>query len=149
VAGRASTCPALSRAYDAAAEAANQVSYGEGPRGSRVWTLLYGRAQEVVGPVGGFADGVRRGCCRFFRLSVDILQSTLRLLCLTLQLSFYVARGASESFFHLAAKALGVTDNTIFIHDLFLLGILRVRSSTVGADAGSLPPLETRTDDWD
>jgi hypothetical protein len=37
-------------------------------------------------------------------------------------LSFYVAGGASESFLHLAAKVLGVTDNAIFIHDLFLLG---------------------------
>src|SRR5262249_24492622 len=132
-----------------AANRPNQVSYGEGHRGSRVWTLLYGCAQEVVGPVGGFPDGARRGCRRFFSLSPDILPSTARLHSLTLQLSFYVARVASKSLFHFDAEALGVTDNTIFIPCIFLLGILRVRSSTVGADAGSLPRLETRTDDWD
>jgi len=41
-------------------------------------------------------------------LSVDILQSTFRLLCLALELGFHVAGCASESLFHLAAKVLGV-----------------------------------------
>src|SRR6516162_8433615 len=101
---------------DATAEAANQVSYGEGHRGSRVRALLYGCTQEVIGLAGGFADGVRRGRCRFLRLSVDVLQSALRLLCLPLQLGFHVAGRASESLFHLAAKVLGVAGQAIFVH---------------------------------
>src|SRR6266446_8594420 len=100
----------------AAAEAANQVSYGEGHRGSRVRTLLDGCTQEVVGLAGAFADGFRGGSRRFLRLSVDILQSTLRLLCLALELRFHVAGGSSESFFDLATKVLGVTGKAIFIH---------------------------------
>src|SRR5262249_27545957 len=56
---------------DAAAEAANQVSYGQGHRGSGVRALLYGCTQEVVGLAGGFADGVGRGRRRVLRLSVD------------------------------------------------------------------------------
>src|ERR1700745_2894228 len=101
---------------DATAEAANQVSYGEGHRGSRIRALLYGCTQEVIGLAGGFADGVRRRRCRLLRLSVDVLQSPLRLLCLSLQLGFHVAGRASESLFHLAAKVLGVTGQAIFVH---------------------------------
>src|SRR6516225_3701350 len=101
---------------DATAEAANQVSYGEGHRGSGVRALLYGCTQEVVGLAGGFADGVGRGRRRVLRLSVDILQSTFRLLCLALELGFHVAGCASESLFHLAAKILGVAGQAIFVH---------------------------------
>src|SRR6266446_6142988 len=61
----------------AAAEAANQVSYGEGHRGSRVRALLDGCTQEVVGLAGAFADGFRGVGRRLLRLSVDILQCTL------------------------------------------------------------------------
>src|SRR6266481_4078776 len=100
----------------AAAEAANQVSYAEGNGGSRVRTLLYGCTHEVVGLAGAFADGFRGSGRRFLRLSVDILQSTLRLLCLALELRFHVAGGSSESFFDLATKVLGVTGKAIFIH---------------------------------
>src|SRR5215467_1115620 len=84
---------------DAAAEAANQVSYGKRHCGSRVRALLYGRTQEVVGLAGGFADGVGRSRRRVLCLSVDILQSTFRLLCLALELGFHVAGCASESLF--------------------------------------------------
>ena len=69
----------------AAAEAANQVSYGEGHRGSRVRALLYGRTQEVVGLAGAFADGFRGVGRRLLRLSVDILQRTS--ICLALPCS--------------------------------------------------------------
>src|SRR5215472_15968960 len=100
----------------AAAEAANQVSYGEGHRGSRVRALLDGCAQEVVGLAGTFADGFRGVGRRLLRLSIDILQRTLHLLGLALQLGLYVAGRASESFFHLAAKVLGVAGKAIFIH---------------------------------
>src|SRR5215475_13080178 len=100
----------------AAAEAANQVSYGEGHRGSRVRALLDGCAQEVVGLAGTFADGFRGVDRRLLRLSVDILQRTLHLLGLALQLGIYVAGRASESLFHLAAKVLGVAGKAIFIH---------------------------------
>src|SRR5215470_9394580 len=100
----------------AAAEAANQVSYGEGHRGSRVRALLDGCAQEVVGLAGAFADGFRGVGRRLLRLSVDILQRALHLLGLALQLGFYVAGRASESLFHLAAKVLGVAGKAIFIH---------------------------------
>src|ERR1700758_1994627 len=41
---------------DATAEAANQVSNGEGHRGSRVRALLYGCTQKVIGLAGAFAD---------------------------------------------------------------------------------------------
>src|SRR5262245_28391108 len=101
---------------DAAAEAANQVSDGEGHRGSRVRALLDGCAQEVVGLAGTFADGFRGVDRRLLRLSVDILQRTLHLLGLALQLGLYVAGRASESLFHLAAKVLGVAGKAIFIH---------------------------------
>src|SRR5262249_35492132 len=72
----------------AAAEAANQISYTEGKRGSRVRPVLDGCTQEVVGLAGTFADGFRGVCCRLLCLSVDILQRTLHLLGLALQLSF-------------------------------------------------------------
>src|SRR5258708_19668463 len=98
----------------AAAEAANQVSYGKRPCGGRVRALLYGCTQEVVGLAGGFADGVGRSRRRVLCLSVDILQSTFRLLCLALELGFHVAGCASESLFHLAAKVLGVAGQPIF-----------------------------------
>jgi hypothetical protein len=78
--------------------------------------MLYGCTQEVVGLAGAFADRFRGGSRRFLRLSVDILQSTLRLLCLALELRFHVAGGSSESFFDLAPKVLGVTGKAIFIH---------------------------------
>src|SRR5215471_19017892 len=86
----------------AAAEAANQVSYGKRHCGSRVRALLYGCTQEVVGLAGGFADGVGR--------------SRRRLLCLALELGFHVAGCASESLFHLVAKVLGVAGQAIFVH---------------------------------
>src|SRR5262245_27387257 len=101
---------------DAAAEAANQVSYREGHRGSRVRALLDGCTQEVVGLVGTFADGFRGVGRRLLRLSVDILQRTLHLLGLALQLGLYVAGRSSKSLFHLAAKVFGVAGKTIFIH---------------------------------
>src|SRR5258708_39971533 len=101
---------------DTAAEAANQVSYGKRHCGSRVRALLYGCTQEVVGLAGSFADGVGRSRRRVLRLSVDILQSTFRLLCLALELGFHVAGCASESLFHLAAKVLGIAGQAIFVH---------------------------------
>src|SRR5262245_52267062 len=101
---------------DAAAEAANQVSDGEGHRGSRVRALLDGCRQEVVGLAGTFADGFRGVGRLLLRLSIDILQRTLHLLGLALQLGLYVAGRASESLFHLAAKVLGVAGKAIFIH---------------------------------
>src|SRR5258708_23199193 len=101
---------------DTAAEAANQVSYGKRHCGSRVRGLLYGCRQEVVGLAGGLADGVGRSRRRVLCLSVDILQSTFRLLCLALELGFHVAGCASESLFHLAAKVLGVAGQAIFVH---------------------------------
>src|SRR5262245_43591775 len=101
---------------DAAAEAANQVSDGEGHRGSRVRALLDGCTQEVVGLAGTFADGFRGVGRRLLRLSIDILQRTLHLLGLALQLGLYVAGRASESLFHLAAKVFGVAGKAIFIH---------------------------------
>src|SRR5215475_919437 len=53
----------------AAAEAANQISYTEGKRGSRVRPLLDGCTQEVVGLAGTFADGFRGVGCRLLCLS--------------------------------------------------------------------------------
>jgi hypothetical protein len=99
------------------AEAANQVPYAEGDGGGRVWTLLYGCAQEVFSPAGAFANsfhGIRR---RLLHLSVDILRCTFHLFCLALQLTFYVARSSSQSLFHPAADVFGITDNAIFVHE--------------------------------
>src|SRR5262245_66015013 len=101
---------------DAAAEAANQVSDGEGHRGSRVRALLDGCTQEVVGLAGTFADSFGGVGRRLLRLSVGILQRTLHLLGLALQLGLYVAGRASKSLFHLAAKVPGVAGKAIFIH---------------------------------
>jgi hypothetical protein len=76
----------------AAAEAANQVSYAEGNGGARVWTLLYGGAEEVLSPGGLFANSFHGIRCRLLHLSVDILRCPFHLFCLALKLTFYVAR---------------------------------------------------------
>jgi hypothetical protein len=101
----------------ASAEAANQVSYAEGNGSSRVWAFLYGCAKEILSPAGAFANGfygIRR--C-LLHLPVGILYCTFRLVCVALDLSFYVAGRSSESLFHPAAEVFGITDNAIFTHN--------------------------------
>jgi hypothetical protein len=101
----------------AAAEAADQISYSQSDSGSRVGTLLYGRTQEIVGFAGTFADGFGGVCRSLLGLAVHVLEGALHLSCLALELSFYVAGRAAESFFHLAAKVFSVAGKAILVHE--------------------------------
>src|SRR5260370_17689344 len=88
----------------AAAEAANQVSYGKRHCGGRVRALLYGCTQEVVALAGGFADGVGPRPPPVLCLSVDILQSTFPLLSLPLAFGFHLPASPPQSLLPFAPQ---------------------------------------------
>jgi hypothetical protein len=100
----------------AAAEATDQVPNAEGNCSSRVGALLDRCTQDVFGLADPFVDGFGGAGRGLLGLAVDVLQSTLHLLCLALELGLYVAGCASKSLFHLAAKILGAIGKAVISH---------------------------------